>query len=718
MLSSSQEATSRSLVSALRWDACLLASDDVSDNGSPVVVLSYAYWERTFGLSPRVLNQTIRINKHPFTVIGVASPDFRSAVVGNTPAVFAPITLQPEIEPGVVDIHDPNSYWLNLIARLKPGISAQQAEAAINPLWYGLRREQLDTLKPSARTRAAFLNTHLALLPGAKGLSPLRNDIRLPLEILTVMVGLLLLLTCINVASLLMVRAAGRVKEISIRYALGSSRWQIIRQLLIEGLFLGLGGGVAGLLISSAVAGWLLRFALSDPSTGNVPFSSSPDLRILCFNFAVALLASVLFSLFPALSFRNPDVAPALRQQAGTVSRGALRFRKVSVAAQIAFSLLLLIGATLFSRTLYNLKTLNLGFTTDHLIAFSVNPLLAGYAPAELTPLYNRLLSNLGRQPGVHAVAASTVGLISGDNIGSNITVAGRQVREEDDDTVSIPDVSADYFNALGIPIVAGRAFTEQDAASRQRFAVVNETFARHFFGSVAKAVGGVYGRGGGTKVKFDIAIIGVAKDGKFANVREHVPYVAYTLYSQNPKLPSTSMTFYVRTWQPPASAIGMVRRSVQNIDPDLAIDSLRTMDQQVNQNLSTERTIATLALSFGILATLLSAVGLYGVLAYATAQRTREIGIRIAVGATRVGILNLVLRDVALLAGTGLIVAIPVSLALTHFVRSQLYGVASYDPATYVSAVLFLAAVAALAGYLPARAATNIDPVSALRQE
>jgi|HubBroStandDraft_5_1064220.scaffolds.fasta_scaffold11913_2 putative ABC transport system permease protein len=694
-----------------------VAADDLVPDGNPLAVLSFSYWQRRFGTDPEILNQSILVNGHPFTVVGIAPPGFHSVVMGDTPDVFVPMMMKAEVIPGLKDLEERRSRWLNIVGKLKPGTSREQAEAGIAPLWYSIRSDELKDIKGAGEHfRDAFLTkSHLFVLDGARGFSPLRSDVQMPLLIVMGMVGLVALMACANVGSLLLVRAAGRVREMSVRYALGAKRKRVIQQLLVEGLLLGVTGGLLGMLLAPRVSGLLINMIWSG-GTGDLPFSSQPDLRIMLFNCALALFATLLFSLAPAAQFWRPDLAPALKQQGMTARSGSLRFRRASVALQIGLSLMLLVGAGLFVRTLRNLKSLNAGFATDHLLTFGIDPRMAGYEPARTFALYQRAFETLRGLPGVRSVAATNDPELANDNESGNITVAGYAEKPQEDMQVEQPDVSADYFSTLQMPLLAGRIFTDQDRAGSQKVAVVNESFARHFFPDPQQAIGHYFGNGNGPGTKTDIAIIGVVKDAKHTSLREPVTRTAFFSYLQSPE--PTAMTFYVRTWQQPESAESTIRQAMQTLDSNLVLDTFRTMDEQIDNNLTAERVIALLASGFGVLAALMAAVGLYGVLAYSTAQRTSEIGIRMALGATRASVVGMVLFEVLWLAGISIAVTLPLSLLLMRAVRSQLFGISSSDPLTLCLMTLLVTLVALASALLPARRAARVEPMKALRYE
>lgn len=696
----------------------LVQSDDTVPNANPVAVLSFDYWQRRFGADRGLLNQTILVNGHPFTVVGVAQRGFHSAVMGDTPDLFAPMMMKAQLMPGGDELEERKASWLNIIGRLKAGVSGQQAEAALGPVWYAIRAEELKQRGHSSPgfVESFLTKSHLFVLDGAKGFSPLRKDVELPLLIIMAMVGLVALMACANVGSLLLVRAAGRIREMSVRYALGAKRRRVIRQLVVEGLLLGVSGGALGILLAPRFSAVLINMIWGHERT-DMPFSPHVDGRILFFNFAVAVLASLLFSLAPALQFWRPNLAPALKQQVITAG-GPLRFRRIAVAVQIGLSLLLLVGAGLFMRTLRNLKSFNVGFPTDHLVTFRIDPSLAGYALDDDAALDTRVLQTLAATPGVRSVAATTDAELANNGVGNNITIAGYAAREDEDMNVEHPRISPGYFSAMGVPLLAGREFTEGDREGTQKVAIVNETFARRFFGAPDRALGHYFATGSGT-VKPDTEIVGVVKDAKHENVRSEIKPTTFTPYLQGLQQHDPGrMNYYIRTMQSPEAAESTIRQAMQRLDSKLVLADFRTMKEQIDDTLTAERVIAFLAESFGLLAALMAAIGLYGVLAYSTAQRTTEIGIRMALGATRALVVRVVLAEVLWLTGIAVAVALPLSLFLGLAVRSQLFGVSSSDPLSLVSATLLIVVVAMAAASLPAGRAAKVDPMVALRYE
>ena len=626
---------------------------------------------------------------------------------------------KPLVTPGWNDLDNRRSSWLTVIARLKPGVSTAQAEAAMTPLWRSVRAAELVDIKDkTAQFSKHFVEeSRLQVFDERRGFSPLRDQIQTPLLIVMAMVGLVVLMACVNVSSLLLVRAAARVKEMSVRYAMGAGRWQIIRQLLMEGLLLGLLGGALGLAMAPVVSAILTRRIAGDAAT-ELPFSSHPDVRILLFNFGLAFIVSVLFSLAPALRFLHPDLVNSLKQQTTTGSGAHLRFRRISVGVQIGLSLLLLIGAGLFVQTLHNLKSINVGFTTDHLLTFGIDPTLGGYDPKEALVVQKQLLDTLATQPGVRSVAGTDDPVLTGDNSISNISFANHGDKPDDDIRAEWSAVTTGYFSTMDIPLLVGRMFTDHDLDGKSKVAILNANLARKYFGEPRNAIGQFMARGSGSDTKFDIEIVGVVGDTKHAQMRQEIEPTVYRPFFQDELPRAGFMQYYVRTSQAPEAAETTIRHAVQQVGSKLVIDTMRTMDEQIADNISNDRLVAMLAVSFGLLATLLAAIGLYGVLAYVTAQRTREIGIRMALGAQRLAVMRLVLTDVLWLAGIAIVVTLPIAVLLSRTVRSQLYNVSPADPVVLILGTLMVAVVAMLSALLPARRAATVEPMKALRTE
>ena len=693
----------------------LLSSDDVAKEGSPVVVLSFNYWKTRFDSSRDVVNQTLLINGHPFTIVGVAAQGFSSAINGYTPKIFVPLTMKLQVIAGRDDLDDHRSRWLNVVGRLKPSMNATTATAAMTTLWRSLRADELSA-KPmgSAQFRERFVaKSSMVLTDDAKGFSPLRDSLRTPLMILMGMVLLLAAMTCVNLTSLLLVRAAARGREFAVRYAMGAGRARILRQLLIEGLLLGTMGGGLGLVLAPMAAAVLVRGISGD---GDLPFSVRPEGAVLWFNLLLSVGISLLFSMAPALQMMKPDLNEALRQQSASTLGAAQRFRRTAIAVQIGLSVLLLSGAGLFVRTLHNLRAQDMGMSTDHLVEFGVSPTMAGYAQKDAPALQDRVRSVLAALPGVRTVGATNDPVLTGNDNQSNITIEGYAAKPDEDLDVETPWVTPNYFAALGIPVIVGRDLTEADTASAQKVALVNKSFAVKFFGSPQKALGHSIGSGGGSNVKLDTQIVGVVGDAKQNGGREGVVKTLYRSFVQDPR--ANDLMFYVRTEQAPSLVENAIRAALHGIDPKLVVDSMRTMDEQIDQSVSNERMMALLAMSFALVALLTTAVGLYGVLAYATAQRTKEIGIRMALGAQRSAVVRLVLMDMAKVAAIGIVMALPVAVLLARWLRSELFEVQPFDPLTMIGCVVVTVAMVLLAAALPARRAASVEPTKALRAE
>jgi putative ABC transport system permease protein len=691
----------------------LLPSDETVENANPVAVLSFDYWKSHLAEAP-VAGKTLLVNGHPFTIAGVAAPGFHSMVWEQHPDLYVPITMQPVIEPEWSYLGDRSSAWLTMVGRLRPGETPQHASASLNPLWLSLRTRDFALLHDqSAKARESFISrSRLNLDAGARGFSPHRDDIRTPLFIMMGMVTLVMAMAVVNVAGLLLVRAATRVREFSMRFALGASNWQVLRQLLAEGLLLGISSAVAGLLIARpALRALIAWMAGRNPDSF---FSADLDWRVLLFTVATALTASLLFSLAPALQFWNPRLVESLKQQGGTGSGGALKFRRTCVALQISLSLLLIVGAGLFMRTIQNLRNINPGFVTDHLLTFGLAPAFAGYPPNQIVAVEQRTLEALAALPGVRSAGATNDADLAGEEIRGDVKVAGYNPKADEDFEVELPWVSDRYLQTLGIPLVAGRYFSASDSATATKVIIVNQAFARHYFGSPQNALGQHVSRP--EHPETDSMIVGVVGDAKHASVRDPASATVYRPFVQAEK--PVALNFYVRTWQPPDAAAAGIRAAINNIDSKLIVDDLTTLSIQIDDTISSERTMALLASTFGGLATLLAGIGLYGILAYSTAQRTREIGIRMALGSQRRAVVKLILRETLYLVGITVAVTVPISMAMTRALRSQLFNVSSTDVSVYAVGITTIVLVAAIAGLIPARRAASIDPARALRSE
>jgi putative ABC transport system permease protein len=695
--------------------------DDSAKNANPVVVLANEYWRTHFNSASDVAGKTLLINGHPFTILGVAPKDFNSAIDGYKPGVFVPISMVEVAMPSMAQRDNLNSHkslWLTLIARLKPGVTRQQAEASLAPLWYALRAQELTGYdKVSARFKDHFLTqTRLFVKDDSTGFMPERADLRTPLFVLMAMVGVLAAMCAVNVATLLLLRAAGRVREIAMRYALGAARMRIVRQLLIEGSILGACGALAGVALSPVIARTLVRMIANNNDPNQAPYSAQTDGRVLLFTLVLSLFVTIVFSIAPAIQFMRPRLADALRQNAGTASRASQRFRKVAVGLQIGLTVLLLGGAGLFMRTLANLRDQNVGFETSHVVSFDVDPTLAGYGEDRAAEVETSVLDAVRQIPGVRQAAGTSDPELTGDSTGSNFSVQGHVSPEDEDMTFEAPTITPNYFATLQQPILAGRDLNVADSKGTAKVAVVNLTFAKRFYGTPQNAIGRLLGRGQGDHEKYDITIVGVVGDVKHRSMREPVRGTIYQAYLQDPH--PGGLRLYALTGPQPEAVESAIRERIHNLDPKLVADGMRTMQEQVNISVSNEHTLATLAMSFSALALLMTAVGLYGVLAFATSQRTREIGVRMALGAQRSSVVLLVMREMALTATIGVAVALPAAFGLSRLVATLLYGVKPGDPLTLAACVLATAVMVTLAAAIPARRAASVDPMHALRSE
>ncbi len=694
----------------------LAPSDDTAPGSNPVAVLSFNYWKTYLGAEAGVVGQTLSINGNPFQIVGVSAPGFQSAVWGQVPDVFVPMSMLDQVRPGQGQrLQNHKDRWMNIVGRLKTGETPEHAQVAMAPLWHALRAEELKALgTKSPRFVDDFLTrSELQVLPGARGLSYERDSVEKPLYAVMAMAFLVLLIAAVNVASLLLVRSAARVREFSLRYALGANARRVVQQLLLEGALIGIAGGAVGLLMAPVCIRVLVHRLDADTATA---FSTTLDARLLAFNFAIALAVSVLFSLAPAVQLLRPDIVNSLKQQTSTAAGGTLSFRGLIVSLQIGLSILLLVGSGLFVRTMQNLRRVDTGFNTSHLITFHINPQLSGYAKEKIPALHHQVLDAMAAMPGVQAVGATDDPELADTDHGINVTVEGYTPPPDEDFDVEAPSVNAGYFHAMQAPLLFGRSFSEDDDSTHPPVAIVNESFVKHYFSSPAVAVGRRVAQGAGKHLEY-MTIVGVARDTKHMDLRAPARATLFTPLRQQEK-DAGQLYLYLRTMTPPEETFAVVRRTMKQIAPGLAVDSLRTMNDQIETTLSNERMIELLAISFGLLATVLAGVGLYGVLAYSTAQRTKEIGIRIALGSTRLGVTRLVLADVLRLAGIGIVVAIPCSVMLSRLLRSQLFGVSNADPVTLCVVVFLIVVVALVAAIVPARRATAVDPTTALRVE
>jgi predicted permease len=690
--------------------------DDQAPGGHPLVVLSHGYWTRRYGNDPGVLNQSLTVNGMPMTIVGVTRAGFEGVQIGQVPDIFVPIAMKDTITPnwlGSLTSH--RDYWAALIARLKPGITREQAEEAVRPVYRGILEEVLPLMGNwPADVRERFLDKRLLMVPGSQGRDTLQRDAKTPLLVLMGMVGLVLLIACGNVANLMMARGAARQREIAVRMALGAGRGRLIKQFLVESVLLSLVGGAVGLLVASWTSNALI--SAIPASAGMLGLKADLDVRILGFSLILSILAGIIFGLMPAFRSTKLNLETTLREQGSSVSggRSQVRFRKALVASQIILTSVLLIGAGLFARSLSNLRGVDLGVRTDHLIEFTVSPALNGYTPERAKALFERVREGLNGVPGVEATTAAEIGLFTDSNSSSNMTIEGYQAAEGEDMNVFRNGIGPSFFSTMGIPLVSGREFNASDTATSQKVGIINEAMARRFFAG-RDPIGRRFRIGAGPEPP-DIEIVGVVKASKHATVKEVEQPFAYFPYLQEPDL--GRLTFYVLTSGEPSSISGAIRAEVRRHDDDLPVFEMKTFEARVDESLFGERLMSMMSVSFGFLAAALAAIGLYGVMTYTVARRTREIGIRMALGASQGSVARLILREVGVLLLIGLLVGLPAGFALGRLAEAILFGVKASDPIVFVIVTVMLCSVSLLGGFLPARKAAGVDPIRALRYE
>ncbi|HKP13122.1 MAG TPA: ABC transporter permease, partial [Blastocatellia bacterium] len=685
--------------------------EDQTPDTHAVVILSHGCWQRRFGADPKVIGQTVSLNGYPFTVIGVTPAEFSGTVRGYTPELYVPIMMIARAQPaeGNEPITSNGFWWLNLMGRLKPGVTPQQAEAALTAL-----NEQLYS---GTEKKGAFAESHPVVKDGRQGDTQMLSDLSFPLKLLMGVVGLVLLIACANVANLLLGRAASRQKEIAVRLAVGASRWRLVRQLLTESLLLAAAGGAGGLMLAL----WLtdLLTAYMPPSgDGHLSLDARLDLRVLGFTLLLSLLTALLFGLVPALNASKPDLVPMLKNEAGAGVMSARRFglKNILVVAQVALSLVVLVSAGLCLKSLRNLNAVDTGFDTTKVFVMSVDLGTGGYDEARGRAFYSQLTERVAALPAVESFSlASVVPLGKGGMILFLDSLEGYQRQPDERMTILFNVVGEDYFKTMGMRLVAGRDFGPQDRQTAPKVAIINEAMARKYWpdsNPVGKHIDPGHRPGSDSQA---MEVVGVVRNAKYRDVTEEVEPTFYQPAGQSY---SSHMALHVRTSGDPGALISMVRGEVQALDADLPVFNVRTLAEQKSQALYTERMAATLLAAFGGLALGLAALGIYGVMAYTVSRRTREIGIRMALGARVGNVLALILRQGMALILVGVALGLGGAFAATRLLASFLYGVSATDATTFALIALLLTAVAWLACYIPARRATKVDPMVALRYE
>ncbi len=656
----------------------MIAEADVA-SAAPVAVLSHTYWRTRLNGDPTVLGEALLVNGRPLTIVGVAPAGFEGTTLGFRPAAFMPFPVRALIEPGGgKDLENRRFHWVYLFGRLAPGVSLAQARDALDAPYRRILEEvespQLTGV--SDQTRTQFIAKQIVATDGSRGQSRLHATLNTPLTLLLLVAGVVLLIACANIANLQLARAAARASEMAVRLSIGGSRWQLVRQLLIESCVLALAGGAAGLL----VARWTLQgIATLLPTAEDMALTFALDWPAMLFGAALTIGAGLLFGLAPALKATRPDILSTLKDQSGQPSgaRGSARLRSVLCTAQIALAMALLVSAGLFVRSLVNVSNVALGLDPEHLVTFAVAPGLNGYSPDGTRVFAERLETDLAAIPGVTSASASLIRVLGNHSNGGNLVVEGFSTDLDADTNVRMHGVGPAFFHTMGMPLLAGRAFAAADTAGAPRVAVVNEAFARKF-NLGPNPVGRRLSRRGAAAL--DTEIVGLVRDAKYSDVKGELPAVLYEPYRQNAEL--FAMYFYARTALPPDTLLAAVPGVVRAIDPRVPVRDLVTMPQQVRENIFLDRMVSVLSLAFASLATVMAALGLYGVLTYTIAQRTKEIGLRMALGADAATVRGMVLRQMARMTAVGAGVGLLAAFGLGAAARSLLYGLDGFDPA------------------------------------
>jgi predicted permease len=696
----------------------LLGPSDDETGAAPVVVLAHWFWEANLGADSSVVGKTLSVNGKTTTIVGVTAPDFSGTTYGQRPAFFGTLAMGPVLGTGIERrVEDRRAYFIYAFARLAPGATIEQARVQVNGVYQPIIREVEAPLQRNMRDSvlARFRAKQLVLSPGARGQSTIASDAGPVLYMLFAITGLVLLIACTNVANLLMARASNRDVEMAVRLSLGATRRQLLAQLLTETVALAVLGGLASLIFAS----WTLQGV-----SALLPTRITDELQLgmnwaaVGFAAAVALATGIAFGLFPALHSTRPDLVTALRNNSGKLAggRAARRFRTSLATAQIALAMALLMSAGLFLKSLWKVKRIELGIRVENLVTFSVTPEQSGYDSVRARALYTRLEDELAALPGASAVTSAMVPLIAGSNWNQTVKVEGFRASENSRDaSASFNGVGSGHFRAIGVPLLAGREFNDRDDARAPKVAIVNETFARHF-GLGTNPVGKRMAIGSSDTLPLDIEIVGLVRDMKYANVKRDIPPVFFRPHRQVSNV--GSMYFYVRTAANPATMLRSMAALVQRLDPMLPVENLHTMPEEIRVNTFEDRMVTTLAGTFALLATLLASIGLYGVLAYSVAQRTREIGVRMALGADAGSVRLLVLRQVAVMVAIGGVIGLAAAFGLSKAAQSMLYQMSGADPGVMATSVVLLSLVALAAGYVPALRASRVDPMQALRYE
>ena len=700
---------------------------DRTRNSSPLAVISHAFWRQRFGADPQVLGRKIQVHQTSFEIIGVAPAGFFGETVGEAPDIWVPMTMQEAIYPGddlltafaagTID----QRMWLQVMARLKPGVTLAQANANVNVVFPGYVSASAVRYKLSGDDLKAYSDQKIDVQHGGRGASTMHNTFGEPLKLLMALVALVLLIACANLANLLLARGAARQREFAVRLSIGAGRGRLIRQLLTESFLLAMLGAALGVVLAQWADSVLLRMVSPTGSVGQeaIQLSLRPDARVLAFTFTVAILTALLFGLIPALRATRLDLSPMLKSGASgaTVEGHSRRFRvgKILVVTQVSISLVLLVAAGLFVRSLQRLSEVKLGYKTERLLLFRVRPIPAGYKDAAIPRVLQDLLDKFKAVPGVSAATLSSNGLFAHSESADPISVEGYIPKPGELPHSRMDQVGPDYFSVVGMPILSGRGITAQDSGNGPRVAVINQAFAKQFFPNtnpIGKRVTDTYP---GNPASAEI--VGVVADAKYNSLREETPTRLYNPIF-NPLWPEQSAYFEIRTSADPATVSAALRAVVHDTNSAIPEIEIHTMSGLIDDSLQTDHFVAQLSTAFGLLAIILASVGLYGIMAFTVARRTRDIGIRMALGAGRSKIVRQVLSETLILMVIGIAVGVPIALAGTRLIKSMLFGLGAVDPVAIVAACAILAVIAGLAGYIPARRASQVDPMVALRYE
>ena len=691
----------------------LTPEDDKTIGAHFVAVLSYSYWETQHGLNPAIIGDIITINGQSMTVVGVAPKGFEGTTLGNLPRVFVPISMRGFMSPGYTGFENRRGYWAYLFGRLKPGVSLEQATKGLNALYTPILTDVEAPLQQgmSEQTMARFKTKQILVKEGARGQSSMQREASTPLLMLFSITGIVLLIACANIANLLLARGANRAMEMAVRLSLGASRLQLLSQLLMEAVLLALIGGVASLLVAKWTVGLINSFLPTDAAG---VFTFRYDVSMLIFAGVLSLGTGLVFGLFPAMHSTRPDLISMIRANTGTLggARSAVRFRSTLVTVQMGLAMTLLIMAALFVKSLVNVNREELGYRIENVVTFGLSPVLNGYTRARASQLFTQLETELAALPGVTGATAAIIPVMAGSSSGNDVAVEGFPSTPDTDQNSRFNEVGPGFFKTMGATLLAGRDFSESDILGAPKVAIVNEAFARKF-----KLGREPVGKHMALRDQpLDMEIVGFIKDAKNSQVRDPVPPMYFTPYRQDSLV--GYIQIYVRGTADPALLLRTIPSVVKRIDPNLPLEELKTLPQQVKENVFLDRMISTLSASFAVLATLLASIGLYGVLSYTVAQRTREIGVRMALGADARRVRTMVLRQVGIITVIGGVTGILAAIALSRLARTLLFGIEGSDPIAMIAAALLLGLVALLAGGIPAIKAARIDPMKALRYE